>query len=150
MLGEIYNEYTVSSPVSLTNSHSKSTSWVELLWLKELCVLGNLNTEHTKPLPSISTKWPTISKPSSEYNSTYSKNFVSQKTWTINLPSVFHSVTNEWPFHNHLASRALPNLELCVLGDMNNECAVSSPVSLVNGYFRTYDYNSTDIKSSVS
>ena len=50
-----------------------------------------------------------------------------------NACAVFTSDTNEWQFQDLFLSRNL----LTVLGDLNNECAVSSAVSLMNSHFGT-------------
>ena len=60
----------------------------------------------------------------------------------MTVHSYFPSVTDEWPFQNHLLSttllihKAAPWKMLCLSGDLN-EHAEASSVSQVNGLFKT-------------
>ena len=82
-LRDMNNEYADSLPMSPMSSHFKTIFHVELHWLKEPCLLGNLDNEHAV-FPSVTNKWPfqdlLLSK-----TIISSEKAVSQQTWTMNM-----------------------------------------------------------------
>ena len=44
---------------------------------------------------------------------------------------------DEWPFQEHLPSKAITNLKLCLLRDLN-ECAVASALAVKTGLFKDH------------
>ena len=89
-------------------------------------------------LPQYTTEWSTISRSSSRYKSTAAMSYVSWETRIMNVQNPFPSVTNEWPFHDHLLNRTPPTYRyICPWRSEKWICRASSPVSPMNGQFKT-------------
>ena len=114
----------VSFPVALTNGHFMIISWVELYWLKRLCVLGDLNNEYA------------VSYPVSLTNSHF-KTIFQVKIYQLPVPGNLSSncvesppqvlLKNGLPFHDISQVYTYQLKEFCVLGDPNHQCAESLP-----------------------
>ena len=84
--------------------HYKNISHVYLYLLKEFCLLGDLNTDHTHSLPQCHQRM-IISEPICQVKLHWLKQLFFLETYSINMQSLFPSVTEEWSFQDYFTSR---------------------------------------------
>ena len=148
------------------NGHLKTIFDIEFHWLDELCPGRPQQQPCRVCSPSATTKWSALSRhlqsrtlinetivvlsffpvSSTNYhfktilcvNSTHLKSSVFQNTWIMNIQVSFAVPLMNANFKIIIWIKLSVQLkELCLFRDLNNECAEFSPVSSMNGHFKT-------------
>ena len=124
----------VSFPMSLLNGHFKTIFSVHFFQLKELCFSGDLKNEYAESLPHCH-QYVAIPRPHSNYNCTDLKSFVSSETWTMNVDSLFTSVTANLPAIV-FETKPLPMVSFMLKGYVDQYCNIYLTLYLLRSKFQ--------------